>query len=225
MSDDNTVSARALASRRSVAAEARTARNAPKHGLLRAPAARRSGATSSGRFWKRAALDDQDASEFRAFQAGARAELVPSGTLQIELVARIVTAAWRARRGDRLEAALLGRYRGSVHAELFRALAALRLLQADARDLPEDAAPDAAPRLDQTNPRNGCRSKRWCATPGLTDGTPAADPCHDLGAKQLVGMIVRERAPGRQGPRTSPQRRSRRCRDRNALRPGRRRGF
>jgi hypothetical protein len=93
-----------------------------------------------------------------------------------------VTAAWRARRGDRLEAALLGchlgpdapkagdaqaalglglmrdgngpraletlvRYRGSVLAELFRALAALRLLQADARAFPENALPDPAPAL------------------------------------------------------------------------------
>jgi hypothetical protein len=90
-----------------------------------------------------------------------------------------VTAAWRARRGDRLEAALLGchlgpdapkagdaqaalglglmrdgngpraletlvRYRGSVHAELFRALAALKLLQAQARELPTDDVPEAA---------------------------------------------------------------------------------
>jgi hypothetical protein len=38
----------------------------------------------------------------------------------------------------------LVRYRGSVHAELFRALAALRLLQAEARELPENAPPDAA---------------------------------------------------------------------------------
>jgi hypothetical protein len=127
-------------------------------------------------------LNDENASEFRAFQAAARAELAPSGTLQSELVERIVTAAWRARRGDRLAAALLGRhlgpdaqdagdaqaalglglmrdgngpraletlvrYRGSMLAELFRALTALRLLQADARDLPEDAASDAAPAL------------------------------------------------------------------------------
>ena len=127
-------------------------------------------------------LNDENASEFRAFQAATRAELAPSGTLQSELVERIVTGAWRARRGDRLEAALLGchlgpddakagdaqtalglglmrdgngpraldtlvRYRGSVLTELFRALAALKLLQAQARELPESAPPDAAPAL------------------------------------------------------------------------------
>ena len=152
---------------RTVAGKVRTARNALKHGL---------------RARRLVLLDDENATEFRAFQAAARAELAPSGTLQSELVERIVTAAWRARRGDRLEAALLGchlgpdalkagdaqaalglglmrdgngpraletlvRYRGSVLAELFRALAALRLLQAQARELPESAAQDAAPAL------------------------------------------------------------------------------
>jgi hypothetical protein len=93
-----------------------------------------------------------------------------------------VTAAWRARRADRLEAALLGchlgadakdagsaqaalgaglmrdghgpraletlvRYRGSVLAELFRTLAALKLLQAEACEVPESDAPDAAPTI------------------------------------------------------------------------------
>jgi hypothetical protein len=127
-------------------------------------------------------LEDEDASEYRAFQAAARAELAPTGALQSELAARIVTTAWRARRADRLEAALLGRYlgadarqagdpqealgiglvrdgngpraletlvryRGSVLAELFRTLAALKLLQADARESPESTAPDAAPTI------------------------------------------------------------------------------
>jgi hypothetical protein len=103
-----------------------------------------------------------------------------------------VTTAWPARRADRLEAALLGRYlgaaehagaaqealglelirdghgpraletlvryRGSVLAELFRALAALETLRAQAR-----AIPQAAPALlaladaqDQTNLRSPC---------------------------------------------------------------------
>ena len=39
------------------------------------------------------------------------------------------------------------RYRGSVLAELFRALAAFRLLQADARELPERHVADAAPAI------------------------------------------------------------------------------
>jgi hypothetical protein len=50
--------------------------------------------------------------EFSRCQADfpPRAELAPSGALESDLVARIVTAAWRARRADRLEAALLGRF-------------------------------------------------------------------------------------------------------------------
>ena len=82
---------------RTAAGKARTARNALKHGL---------------RARRPVLLDDENASEFRAFQAAARAELAPSRTLQSELVERIVTAAWRARRGDRLEAALLGCHLG-----------------------------------------------------------------------------------------------------------------
>ncbi len=176
MRKDDTANARAAASRRNgarsqgprtAAGKARTAKNALKHGL---------------RARRLVLLDDENASEFRAFQAAARAELAPSGTLQSELVERIVTAAWRARRGDRLEAALLGchlgpnapkagdaqaalglglmrdgngpraletlvRYRGSVLAELFRALGALRLLQREARDFPENDPPDAAPAI------------------------------------------------------------------------------
>ncbi len=77
MSNDHTVSARALASRRNgarsrgpgtAAGKARTARNALKHGLRARRLARRSGATSGGRPWEPAALDDENASEFRAFR-------------------------------------------------------------------------------------------------------------------------------------------------------------
>jgi hypothetical protein len=53
-------------------------------------------------------LGDEDAAEFAAFEAAVRAELEPAGAFQADLRARIVTAAWRARRADRLEAALLG---------------------------------------------------------------------------------------------------------------------
>jgi hypothetical protein len=94
------------------------------------------------------------------------------------LVSRIVMAAWRARRADKLEAGVLGsyledagadpdpraafatgltrdnhgpgrfatlvRYRGSVLAELFRSLAALKLLQAEGRGLPVADHPERA---------------------------------------------------------------------------------
>ena len=187
--------ARALASRRNgarsrgpktAAGRARSSQNALKHGL---------------RARRLMLLADEDAAEYRAFQAAARAELAPMGALQSELAARIVTTAWRARRADRLEAALLGRYlgadarqagdpqealgiglvrdgngpraletlvryRGSVLAELFRTLAALKVLQADAREVPERDAPDAAPAI---LPRPRATTKR-------TRGVPANQP-------------------------------------------------
>jgi hypothetical protein len=165
--------ARALASRRNgarsrgprtAAGLARSSGNALKHGL---------------RARRHVLLVDEDAAEYRAFQAAAQVELAPMGALQSELAARIVTTAWRARRADRLEAALLGnylgaatqhaghpqealglelirdghgpraletlvRYRGSVLAELYRALAAFKVLRADAREHP---TPDAAPTI------------------------------------------------------------------------------
>ncbi len=158
MTNDTTTNARAAASRRNgakargprtAAGRARSARNALKHGL---------------RARRLVLLDDENASEFRVFQAAARAELAPSGTLQSELVERIVTAAWRARRGGRLEAALPGCHlgpdaatAGDAQAALGlglmrdgngpRALVALKLLQTQARELPERAAPDAPPAL------------------------------------------------------------------------------
>ena len=51
-----------------------------------------------------------------------------------------------AARGPRTLETLV-RYRGSVLAELFRALAALKLLQAQSRELPESDPPDAGPAL------------------------------------------------------------------------------
>ena len=93
--------ARALASRRNGASSrgpktaaglARSSGNALKHGL---------------RARRQVLLVDEDAAEFRAFQAAARAELAPAGALQTELAARIVTTAWRARRAARRSGATL----------------------------------------------------------------------------------------------------------------------
>jgi hypothetical protein len=114
--------------------------------------------------------------EARASSLRERLPADRNGALQSDLVARIVIAAWRARRADRLEAAVLGRhldagefadhldrqaalgcglmrdgngpraletllrYRGSVLAELFRSLAALKLPQADACVATDDSA-------------------------------------------------------------------------------------
>jgi len=107
-----------------------------------------------------------------------RAELAPAGVLQHELVLRIAAGLWRARRSDRIEAALLARclecaqgldgetdlgravirdasgpraldvllrYRGSAQAELFRALGALKALQAEAAAVTDVASPGPSP--------------------------------------------------------------------------------
>ena len=109
-----------------------------------------------------------------------QAELAPEGALQESLASRIVIAAWRSRRADRLEQALLGRYvalandadpdpqaalgagliqdghgaraldtllryRGSALAEWFRALAALKRLQADAGPIDGPLLPSLPP--------------------------------------------------------------------------------
>ena len=96
--------ARAAASRRNgaksrgpktAAGRARVARNATKHGLCAK---------------RMMLLVDENAAAFGAFEAALHEELAPEGALQADLVARIVVAAWRARRADRLEAALLGRH-------------------------------------------------------------------------------------------------------------------
>jgi hypothetical protein len=180
--------AKALASRRNgarsrgpktAAGKARSARNALAHGL---------------RSRQLVLLDDEDPAEFRAFARALQAELAPRGRFQADLVGRIVIAAWRARRADKLEAGVLAtyfdaasdfsgrrgleslgtelirdnhgprafqtvvRYRGSVLAELFRALAALRMLQAGTGAAGEASlrtlrSPSIAPPHDQTNPR------------------------------------------------------------------------
>ena len=103
-SKPTTSAARAAASRRNgarskgprtAAGKARSARNALKHGL--APE-------------RMIPLADEDGAELQAFAQSLRAELHPVGALQKGLVDRIAVATWRARRADRLEAALSGRH-------------------------------------------------------------------------------------------------------------------
>jgi hypothetical protein len=99
-----TSSARAAASRRngarsrgpvSAAGKARSARNATRHGLRA----------------QSLLLADESARDFARFANALRAELAPVGALESELALRITAAAWRARRADRLEAALLEGHR------------------------------------------------------------------------------------------------------------------
>jgi hypothetical protein len=182
MTTDSNVSARALASRRNgaksrgprtAAGKARVARNPLKHGL-------------SAR--KLVLLNDEDATAFAAFETATRSELAPAGEFQSDLVERIVTAAWRARRADRLEAALFGRYladtrstdpgsgqdalglglirdgngpraldtlvryRGSVLAELFRALVLSKCSRSEAR-IATPGSRCCHPPRNETNPR------------------------------------------------------------------------
>jgi hypothetical protein len=77
------------------AGKARSARNAVKHGLRA----------------RNLVLAGENAREFTRLASALRAELAPAGALQAELADRVAAAAWRARRADRLEAALLDRQR------------------------------------------------------------------------------------------------------------------
>jgi hypothetical protein len=95
---DPGISARALASRRNGArsrgpktavGKARSSRNALKHGLC----AR-----------KLLVLPEEDASQFQALEAALLEELAPVGALQAVLAQRVVSAAWRLMRADRLAA-------------------------------------------------------------------------------------------------------------------------
>jgi hypothetical protein len=144
--------ARAEASRRNGAqsrgpktpeGKSRSARNALKHGM---------------RAQKHVLLPQEDAAEFAALEAAVLAELAPVGALQTVLARRIVMAAWRLARADRMEAEALEvrcydganpglalirdgngtrafetlmRYRSAAMAEFTRALRTLKALQAE----------------------------------------------------------------------------------------------
>jgi hypothetical protein len=165
--------ARAAASRRNGAksqgprteiGKARAARNALKHGLCA----------------ERYLVADEDAQAFAALEATLLEELAPEGVLQRLLAGRIVRAAWRLERAERIEAELfenqmrgdsdlalavirdghgtrsfdtLLRYRGSALAELFRAVRMLKALQDEARTIvvPEPARPQRKEPNARTN--------------------------------------------------------------------------
>lgn len=113
-------------------------------------------------------LADEDPDEFLAFDEALRAEMAPDGALQALLARRVVIAAWRMLRCDRMEGELFARggevidlgmtlirdghgprafdtllrYRGSTLAEFWRSLAALKALQGQTADLPPMLAAD-----------------------------------------------------------------------------------
>jgi hypothetical protein len=144
-------SARAEASRRNGAkskgpktpeGKARSAQNALKHGF---------------RAQKHMVLQGEDAAAFAELEAALMEELAPEGALQSVLAQRVVAAAWRLARAERIEAQLFARmmeggnmglalirdghnarafdtllrYRGTALAELWRALRTLKALQAE----------------------------------------------------------------------------------------------
>ncbi|MGH6897404.1 MAG: hypothetical protein ACREJ5_12810 [Geminicoccaceae bacterium] len=161
-----TSSARAEASRKNGAksrgpkapeGKARSSRNALKHGM---------------RAQKYVVLPEEDAAEFAALEAALFVELAPVGALQAVLARRVVVAAWRLARADRIETELfeehhipggslglalirdgngtrsfetLLRYRGAAMAEFWRALRTLKALQAE-QAVETGAALQAQPR-------------------------------------------------------------------------------
>jgi hypothetical protein len=162
------MSARAEASRRNGArsrgpktpeGKARSSQNALKHGL---------------RAQKLVVLRHEDAAGYEAHEKALLAELAPEGALQTLLARRVAAAAWRLERADRMEAEVfeqqgrgdgdlglalirdcngarafptLLRYRGAALAEFWRALTALKALQAEAEALSPEREAEPAPVL------------------------------------------------------------------------------
>jgi hypothetical protein len=119
---------------------------------------------------KHVVLPGESATEFEALEAALIEELAPQGALQAVLARRVVAAAWRLERAERLEAGLFAhhlwgernpglalirdgngprafdtllRYRGGTLAELWRALRTLKALQAEqAAQLDPAVAPE-----------------------------------------------------------------------------------
>jgi hypothetical protein len=213
------LSARAAASRANGAksrgpttalGKARSAQNALKHGLC----AR-----------KHVLLPDDSRAEFKALEGALLEDLRPEGALQTLLAHRLVAAAWRLARADRLEFGLLigddprasagralvrdgraaaafatlVRYRGGAQAELFRTLKALKELQAAAAaaDRAADAMPE--PPVEGTpGPRPGAAALR------LPAERPALPPLREIARPHV--------------PSAAEARRSRRIADADATR-------
>jgi hypothetical protein len=200
MSSFGLPSARAEASRRNGAkskgpktaeGKARSAQNALKHGF---------------RAQQHVVLPGESATEFAALEAALMEELAPEGALQAVLARRIVAAAWRIERAERLEAGLFGhhlrgernlgvalirdgngprtfdtllRYRGGTLAELWRALRTLKALQAEqaARQEPAVAAqPPALPKPRELPIEPERRGILRESEPALAANEPARHP-------------------------------------------------
>ncbi|MGH6903041.1 MAG: hypothetical protein ACREIR_09915 [Geminicoccaceae bacterium] len=144
-------------------------------------------------------LPDEDAVEFKSLEAALTDELAPEGVMQSLLVGRIVRAAWRLERAERLEVELfeerryldggpglalirdgnatrsfetLSRYRGAALAELWRALRTLKALQGQARATPRRAGEVEPAAVLMFKPRRG-----HGAAIAPEQGAPAVAPC------------------------------------------------
>jgi hypothetical protein len=189
--------------------KARSAQNAPKHGL---------GAETF-------LLGDEDAQEFAALQTALIDELAPDGALQRLLAERIARAAWRLERAERIEGELfdhlggglalvragngarpfdtLLRYRGTAMAELWRALRLLKALQSQARAGLREAAPHDLPIEPEVRTIPGeiasDRTVIWLAAPWATqpevgedsaacsDATGVPAPCDSPSEPEIRG--------------------------------------
>jgi hypothetical protein len=184
--------ARAEASRRNGAkskgpttaeGKARAAQNALKHGL---------------RAQKHMVLQGEDAAEFAALEAALMEELAPEGALQSLLAQRVVAAAWRLTRAERIEAQLFARmmeggnmglalirdgnnagafdtllrYRGGTLAEFWRALRTLKALQAEGHAQQVHEAARTRRPDEPEHPRN---PGEW-GRPGNQVNEPAGNP-------------------------------------------------
>jgi hypothetical protein len=191
--------------------KARSAQNALKHGL----SARR-----------HVLLPDDSRAEFKALEGALLEDLRPEGALQTLLAQRLVAAAWRLARADRLEFGLLAggaalespgralvrdgraagvfatlvRYRGGAQAEFFRTLKALRALQAEAAGAaatgPRLRAPAARVARSDASPRRS--APEWAAD-GEPEPQAKAHPCATKATRNepgLPGVGVRRAFPG-----------------------------
>ncbi|HEX2478527.1 MAG TPA: hypothetical protein VHK45_04560 [Geminicoccaceae bacterium] len=174
---------------RTLEGKARSSKNALKHGL---------------RAQKHVVLPQEEAAEFAQFQAELLEELAPVGVLQTVLARRIVIAAWRLARADRMEAEVLEvrsyeganpgvalirdgngtrsfetlmRYRNAAMAELTRALRMLKALQAESGERNARPATLRVPK----EPKKARNSRSLVARTALVAAMPPARAATDRG--------------------------------------------
>lgn len=179
----------------------RAARNALKHGLCA---------------HKLEVVGDEDPAAFAAFEAALVGELKPVGAMQTLLAGRIVRAAWRLERAERMEAELFAhfsavedadlglalvkdghgarafeillRYRTAAQGELFRALRTLKALQAeDQRETPLRNEPEARGFPGRSALPLAATAPSWPAIPATASA-------------MSTGALACALAPGHAGP-------------------------